>query len=187
MNSTIAASELALGELACARLIGQAAPCILIGGLGLGFTLKSVLKQTGPEAGVEVVELIPEVVEWNRKFLAHVNGTLLDDVRVRVSVEDVWEVLARAGREKYDALVMDIDNGPSAMVHKQNARLYSRTGLQRIAAALKPGGRAAFWSARADRIFAEHLARTGLRVEAVPAKMHANAKRCAYTVYVADK
>jgi spermidine synthase len=187
MNSTVAASELLLGELATKRAINLASPCILIGGLGLGFTLKSVLKQVGPQAMVEVAELIPEIVSWNRDFLSHLNGELLDDARVKVLAEDVQEVIARGGREQFDAMALDIDNGPAAMVRSQNARLYSRSGLQGIAAALKPGGRAAFWSARADPSFAKQLAKVGLKVEEVPAKLHANARRCSYTIYVADK
>jgi spermidine synthase len=187
MNSTIAASELLLGELAVGRLSGQSDPSILIGGLGLGFTLKSVLNKVGAKAGVEVAELIPQVVDWNREFLSHLNGALLDDSRVRVFAEDVWDVIARAGRNRYNVLVLDVDNGPTAMVQKRNARLYQGSGLQLIVGALKPGGRAAFWSARPDRAFAEQLAKVGFKVEAVPAKLYANARRSAYTIYVADK
>ncbi|MDB6125776.1 MAG: spermidine synthase [Pedosphaera sp.] len=187
MNSKIAASELLLGELVVGRLPAQSDSCILIGGLGLGFTLKTVLNRVGAKATIEVAELIPQVVDWNREFLSHLNGTLLDDSRVKVFVEDVWDVIARAGRSRYDAIVLDVDNGPTAMVQKQNARLYQQNGLQRIASALKPGGRAAFWSARPDPAFANQLAKAGLKVELVPAKTYANAKRSAYTIYLADK
>jgi spermidine synthase len=187
MHSSTPASELLLGELAAGRLSGRTNACILIGGLGLGFTLKSVLAKAGRKAQVQIAELIPEIVDWNRKFLFDVNGKLLNDSRVEVLVEDVWNVLARGGLDRFDAILLDIDNGPTAMVQKQNARLYDRDGLQRIAATLKPGGRAAIWSARPDRAFADRLAKAGLKVEAIPAKLYANSRRCAYTIYVADK
>jgi spermidine synthase len=187
MHSSVSASELLLGELAAARLASHAHPSVLIGGLGLGFTLKSVLEQLGPEATVHVAELIPAVVDWNREFLSNVNGPLLNDPRVEVFVADVWDVIASAGRARYDALILDIDNGPTALVHQENARLYSHDGLKRITAVLKPGGRVAVWSARPDHGFAHRFAAAGFAVEVVPAKLYANAKRCAYTIYVADK
>jgi spermidine synthase len=187
MHSSITASEILLGELAAGRLSRQANARVLIGGLGLGFTLKSVLAKAGRATRVQIAELIPEIVDWNRKFLAHLNGKLLNDSRVEVLVEDVWNVLARSSPARFDAILLDIDNGPTAMVQKQNARLYDRDGLARIAAALKPGGRAAIWSARPDRAFADRLAKAGFKVEVIPAKLHPNASRCAYTIYVADK
>jgi spermidine synthase len=187
MHSTVASSELLLGELAVARLADQANPCVLVGGLGLGFSLKSVLAKLGADATVHVAELIPQVVDWNRTFLAGLNGALLDDARVEVFVEDVWDVLARAGPDRYDAILLDIDNGPTAMAHKPNARLYNPAGVRMMSAALKPGGRAAFWSAAPDRVFAATLSMIGFRVEAIPAKLYDKAKRCGCTIYVADK
>jgi len=170
MNSALAASELLLGELAVARLTNQTTPSILIGGLGLGFSLKSVLAKTAPKATVHVAELIPQVVDWNREFLAAVNGKLVDDPR-----------------DRYDALLLDIDNGPTAMVQQPNARLYKPAGVQRMLAALKPGGRAAIWSAATDNAFANRLVIAGFRVEATSAKLYDKAKRCGCTIYVADK
>jgi spermidine synthase len=187
MHSSVAASELLLGELAVERLADRVQSCVLVGGLGLGFSLKSVLAKIGPAATAHVAELIPEVVDWNRKFLAGLNGALLDDPRVEVFVEDVWSVLARAGRDRYDALLLDIDNGPAAMVQKPNARLYDRAGIRLMSAALKPGGRAAVWSASPDRAFVDSLSIVGFRVEAIPAKLYDKAKRESCTIYVADK
>ena len=187
MNSMVTASELLLGELATARLTRHVGPRVLIGGLGLGFTLKSVLDQVGPDGVVEIAELLPEVVAWNREHLLGLNGTLLEDRRVKLFVEDVWEVLTRAGQGSFDALVLDIDNGPTAFVQRGNARVYNRKGLQRIWEALKPGGRAAFWSARPDQAFVHRLEETGFVVQVVPAKLYPNAKRCGYSIYVADK
>ena len=187
MHSRLSASEERLGELAAGPLAAHAHPAVLIGGLGLGFTLKSVLAQLGPEATVHVAELIPAVVDWNREFLSGLNGTLLNDPRVEVLVADVWDVIARAGHARYDAVLLDIDNGPTAMVQKQNSRVYDRQGLEKIAAVLRPGGRAAIWSAGLDHGFERRLAGAGFAVAVVPAKLHANAKRCACTIFVADK
>ncbi len=187
MHSSLSISEVRLGELATERLAAHAHPSVLIGGLGLGFTLRSVLQSLGPDATVQVAELIPAVVDWNREFLAGLNGTLLDDPRVAVLVADVWEVIADAGRARYDAVVLDIDNGPDGLVQKQNDRVYGLDGLQRLAAVLKPGGRAAIWSAWLDHDFVRRLSDAGFMVQAVPAKLHPNARRCAYTIFVADK
>ena len=187
MHSSLSVSELRLGELATERLASHAHPSVLIGGLGLGFTLRSVLKTLGPDATVQVAELIPDVVAWNREFLSSLNGTLLDDPRVEVIVADVREVIERGGRSRYDAVVLDIDNGPDGLVQERNDRLYHQEGLQRIATALKPGGRAAFWSAWLDHSFVRRLSGAGFVVQTIPAKLHANARRCAYTIFVADK
>ena len=187
MNSALAASELLLGDLAVARLKDQPKPCVLIGGLGLGFSLQSVLAKTGPTVTVHVAELIPQVVDWNREFLTGVNGKLVDDSRVSIFTEDVWNILSRSTHGRYDALLLDIDNGPTAMVQQPNARLYKPAGVRLMLAALKPGGRAAIWSAAPDHAFADRLVVAGFRVEAVSNKLYAKAKRCGCTIYVADK
>lgn len=186
MHSTVAASELQLGELAVEGIAAQPAH-ILIGGLGLGFTLKAVLAKSGPDAVVEVAELFPAVVEWNRVFLAGLNGALLDDPRVNILVEDVGAVLSRSASAQYDAIVLDIDNGPTAMVQANNAGHYRAQGIQRFFRVLKPGGRAAIWSAKADHAFEGRLRKAGFTVKAVPAKLYASAKRHTYTIYLADK
>ena len=187
MHSSIAASELLLGQLAAERVSNQAHPRVLIGGLGLGFTLKSVLAHAGSEVTVHVAELMSAVVAWNRQFLSALNGNLLDDPRVHLFVDDVWHLLAGASRVRYDVILLDIDNGPNAMVQKENSRMYDLSGLRRIAAALNPGGRVAIWSARPDHAFADRLAEVGFTVKIVPAKLYPNARRCAYTIFVADK
>ena len=187
MHSAISASELQLGELAVKRLTDQSPASVLIGGLGLGFSLKSVLVKVAPTSAIHVAELIPQVVEWNREFLATVNGTLVDDTRVTIFIDDIWNVLARAPQGQYDAIVIDIDNGPAAMVQKPNFRLYHANGIRMMIAALKPGGRVVVWSAARDDAFANRLAVTGLQVQSIPAKLYANAKRCGCTLYIADK
>lgn len=187
MHSAATASELQLGQLAAEHVRGKAQATVLIGGLGLGFTLKSVLAGAGPQVAVHVAELIPEVIAWNRTHLAPLNGALLADPRVRVLTENVNATLGRAVAAPYDAILLDIDNGPTAMVQAGNARLYDKRGIERIVRALKPGGRAAIWSAKPDPAFADRLSAAGLTVRAEAAKLYATAKRATYTIYVADR
>jgi spermidine synthase len=187
MHSSVSASELHLGEIAVEQLRGATEGRVLIGGLGMGFTLKSVLAGVGKNIAVEAVELIPEVVEWNRTFMKDLNGKLLDDPRVTVVTRDVYALLNRSKPNTYDAILLDIDNGPTAMVQKGNARLYTRQGLQQIRRALKAGGRVAIWSASVDTQFEARLKSMNFRIEAVPARLHKNARRSTYTIYVADK
>ncbi len=188
MHSAVCASEVLLGSLGCERLSkGGKGARILIGGLGLGFTLKSVLAAVGPGAVVHQAELFPLIVEWNRTHMAGLNGKLLEDPRVEVLVEDVRPVIGRGARAPYDAIVLDIDNGTTAMVQDENHQLYSSQGMRHIAAALKPGGRVAIWSACPDAGLEQRLKSTGLQVSAVPAKVYESAKRFAYMIYVGDK
>jgi len=187
MHSRVNASELLLGDIVTTHLSTQSAPSVLIGGLGLGYTLKSVLENVPLDATVVVAELLPQIVDWNRTLLASLNGAALEDKRVQIKVADVRTVISGAPAESFDAILLDTDNGPTAMVQPENARLYSRTGLQRIAAALKPGGRLAVWSAQFDAGFAKRLASAGFTGQTVPAKRYPNAKRDAVTIYVADK
>ena len=187
MDSAAPASELMLGELGTSRLLSRADPCILIGGLGLGFTLKSVLERVGPQAKVLVVELVPEIVEWNRRYLSGLNAKCLDDCRVEILTADVCDVIGKSGRDRFDAILLDVDNGPADRLQRSNARLYYERGIRSMARALKPGGRVAVWSARQDAGFMKRLNRAGFRVESVPAKHYAQAKRPSYTIYVADQ
>lgn len=189
MHSSVSTSEVLLGTLGCEKLgrVKGGAPRVLIGGLGLGFTLKAVLAAVGPKAKVDVGELFPEIVAWNRTFLAGLNGKLLDDPRVTVIEKDVRSLIQRATHAPYDALMLDIDNGTTAMVKTENFALYSEGGMKLIAAAVKPGGRAVVWSACPDPIIEKRLTKAGFTVQAVPAKLYENAKRFAYMLYVADK
>ena len=119
MDSTVATSELQIGELATNRFPRFGKSRVLIGGLGLGFTLRSALAGVGPHGVVELAELIPAMVEWNRTHLRSLNGALVGDKRVALHVADVWAVLLCAGAARYDAIILDTDNGPSAMVQRQ--------------------------------------------------------------------
>lgn len=186
MGTNASESEKVLAQLACERLSGKSDARVLIGGLGFGFTLRRVLELVGRNAIVQVVELLPEVVAWNREFLSAVNGLLLDDPRVQVLVDDVFQIIARAPAAHYDAILLDVDNGPVAMVHDGNARLYQAQGFAAIKRVLKPGGRVTYWSASKDQAFAKRLSKAGFTVEAVSAKAYAQAKRNTHTIFVAD-
>ncbi|HEY0791692.1 MAG TPA: hypothetical protein VGD78_11565 [Chthoniobacterales bacterium] len=184
MSTRATVSERKLADLACESLQHQRPPRILIGGLGFGFTLRRVLELAGPEATVEVVEIFGSIVRWNREFLRAVNGQLLDDARVTVFVEDVYDYLQGRNKDPYDAILLDVDNGPTAMVRPGNSRLYHRPGLLHLARALKPGGTAAFWSAAEERPFARRLAESGFQVR--PVQVNANERgKGSCLVYVA--
>jgi spermidine synthase len=182
MSTTASSSEEEMASLSCARL--PARPRVLIGGLGFGFTLKRVLALTGQDAVVEVAELLPEIVGWNREFLHDINGALLDDPRVRIRLGDVHDLLAR---EPYDAILLDVDNGPDPFVQNDNPRLYTRAGIERVKKSLRPGGRVIFWSAHPDKAFAKALETAFGNVECVAAKAYPKAKRPTHTLFVADK
>lgn len=185
MSSTSTTSELLLADVACQHLAHEANARVLIGGLGLGFSLKRVLQMVGQDASVQVAELVPEVVAWNHELLAPVNGKLLDDPRVEVIVGDVFALLRRG--QPYDAILLDVDNGPTSFVQSKNRRIYNRRGLGVIMKALNPGGRVAFWSAEPEPAFRDTLRRAGFDAEEVPAKAHVRAKRFAHMIYVGER
>ncbi len=187
MSTTSTASELLLAQLPCDGLRGRADTCVLIGGLGLGFSLQRTLDLVGRHARVQVAELLPEVVAWNRQFLREVNGRLLDDRRVEMVTADVFDVIRRAPPAAYDAILLDVDNGPTSMVQPGNSRIYNRRGLHAIARSLKIGGKVAFWSAVPEPAFVQSLACAGFKAEAHPAKSHERAKRDAHMIYLAER
>ncbi len=180
-------SERVLAEVACEGLRGRAGVKVLIGGLGFGFTLRRTLELVGADAVVTVGELTNLIVDWNREYLGGVCGECLDDERVRVRVADVVGLIKGAAEESLDAVMLDVDNGPNAMVAAGNARLYGMKGLAAIRRVLKPGGRLAIWAAVRDGQFPKAFARAGFRVEVVAARATANAKRCAHTVFLGVK
>lgn len=189
MHSEASASELLLGELGVERLQDGSvdSPRVMVGGLGLGFTLKSTLAGLGAGARVDVYELVERVVDWNREFLGDLNGGLLEDSRVRVEIGDAVRVIRKGHPNTYDAMILDVDNGPTGMVKASNNSLYSHNGLRAVRRMLKPWGRAVFWSAGEDPHFKARLQTCGFRVGVVPAKVHVRAKRAAYRIYVADR
>ncbi len=185
MSTTASLSEQVMAELACERL--PAKPQVLIGGLGFGFTLRRVLELCPPDATVVMAELLPDIVDWNRQYLSSIHGPQLDDPRVKLRLGDVHEVLERVGERRFDAILLDVDNSPDALVQHGNARLYQRQGLQRARAALNPGGRVVYWSAHEDRRFAKLLETVFARVACVPCKAYPKAKRFSHTLFVADR
>ncbi len=164
MNSRMHASEDALAELGCAAVAKRPAPRVLVGGLGMGFTLAAALKALGPDGVVTVAELVPDVVEWNRGPLGECSGYPLRDPRTRVHVGDVAELLRR-GKADYDAVLLDVDNGPEGMTHHGNDWLYSPAGLAAAQRTLRPGGVLAVWSATPDTRFTRRLREAGFRVD----------------------
>lgn len=164
MNSLVHRSEDALSELACSKLRETPSPVVLIGGLGMGYTLAAALKRLGPGATVVLAELVAEVVEWNRGPLGHLAGHPLDDARVSVREGDVARLL-QTEREEYDAVLLDVDNGPEGLVHDANNWLYCEDGLAAAFTALRPGGILAVWSSGPDRGFRMRLRKTGFETE----------------------
>lgn len=186
MHSRAHASEDLLGELGVALAKTLPSARVMVGGLGLGFTLAQVLAGLQSDAVVDVGELLPAVVDWNREYLQELNGTALDDPRVQLHLGDAAKLIQRAKPGTYDAVMLDLDNGPVAMVASSNKNIYSKGGLLSVKRALKPGGRVVFWSASVDAPFETRLQQVGFTVKAVPAKVHAKAKRTTYLLYVAD-
>ena len=173
MTTRQRASEEKLGELACEHLKGVSRPRVLIGGLGFGFTLRAVLDRVPADATVSVVELIPEIIEWNRNAAYPLGASALNDARVTVRQADVFDVIS-AGKEAYDSILLDVDNGPAALTTAGNGRLYVMNGLQRIRRALRPGGCVAVWSVGESPAFVKLLANAGFTAEAHSARAHEN-------------
>lgn len=186
MHSSMSESERVLGALTAERLPPRSESRVLVGGLGLGFTLRALLDRVGRTTAVEVAELVPAIVDWNRGPLAALHGGCLDDARVQVFTGDVFDRLTRSAPAGYDAIALDIDNGPTAMVQRANARLYDPRGIAMLARVLKPGGRLVVWSAGPDRAFERRLRAAGFRTQVVPARSHAGAKQEAVTLFVGD-
>lgn len=160
MNSRVFGSEEALAELACADLAAHRRPRVLIGGLGMGYTLAAALRVLPADGEIVVAELIPAVVRWNRGPLAHLAGHPLDDPRVKVEETDVAHAIRKSPRG-FDAILLDVDNGPEGLTRKGNNWLYSLDGLGAAYAALRSGGILAVWSAGPDPGFTRRLVKIG--------------------------
>lgn len=171
MNSRAHGSEDALAEHACARLAAGPEPRLLIGGLGMGFTLAAALRHAGQGAEVVVAELVPGVVAWNRGPLGGAAGHPLRDPRVRVREADVARILV-AERQAYDAILLDVDNGPEGLTRKENDWLYGVDGLNAAYAALRPRGVLAIWSAGPDPDFLQRLHKVGFEVDEMRVRAH---------------
>lgn len=170
MSSRQSGSEEAMAKIAAERIGGRPKAKVLIGGLGMGFTLRRTLADFGSDAEVTVAELVPEIAGmWARGPLSHVHGESLDDPRLSLRVGDVGAVMAS---EKFDAILLDVDNGPEGLSRPGNDALYSHSGIAKAKAALKPGGMLAVWSVAPDAHFTKRLQQSGLKVEELKARAH---------------
>jgi spermidine synthase len=174
MNSRLSGSEEALATLSCEKINGRPHPSVLIGGLGMGFTLRAALGAVSPDARVVVAELVPAVVSWARGPMAEVFKGCLDDPRVAVHQGDVGELI-RSSRARFDAILLDVDNGPDGLTRQSNDGLYDLKGLRAARDALRPGGVLAVWSSGQDRSFTRRVRDSGFSVEAI--NLRANGKR----------
>jgi len=186
MSSRMHGSEEALATFGCRRARTLEQPCVLVGGLGMGFTLRATLDFLPPDARVVVAELLPTVVEWNRGPLGPLAGHPLKDKRVRVEVGDVRDTLGSSSG-RFDAVLLDVDNGPSAFSAMNNAGLYDDRGLAAARAALKTGGVLAIWSAQEDRKFEQRLryGRFAVQVERVRGRLKKGGPR--HTIFLGHK
>jgi len=186
MNSRVHGSEEALAELACARIAGRPRPRLLIGGLGMGFTAAAALRHAGAGARLVVAEVVPAVVAWNRGPLAHLAGRPLEDPRVTVREIDV-AVILRAEQGAYDAILLDVDNGPAGLTRAGNDWLYAPAGLRASFAALRPGGVLAVWSVGPEPAFTRRLRRGGFAVEEAGARSFGPGSGGRRTIWLAGR
>ena len=186
MNSRQHESELELARLGCAHLVGRKAPRILVGGLGMGYTLRQALDMLSPHAQVVVGELLGAVVEWNREFFGELNGRPLGDERVDVKTGDIVNLISRS-KGRFDAILLDVDNGPSAMTDSGNRRLYGRKGIQACRRALRKQGCLAVWSAEPSKKFEQLLMRCSFHVRRFRASAYKGSKSQSRFVWVASE
>ncbi len=185
MNSCYFGSEEALSELGCEHIKSEENAHVLVGGLGMGYTLAAALREVNDTATVTVAELIPEVVEWNKGPLGECAGNPLSDPRAKVRVGDVAELFDDE-KPAFDSILLDVDNGPKGITHKDNQWLYSLSGLKAIYNTLHPEGMLAIWSAGTDPLFLIRLKKTGFRVTMRTVKEHNGGGRD-HTIYLAKK
>lgn len=186
MNSRLHGSEDALAELTCARLKHKPGPNILIGGLGMGYTLSAALRDSGPDTRITVSELVPAVIQWNHTYLGHLAGFPLNDTRVSVQQGDVAQLI-KDRKKAWSAIILDVDNGPDGLSREINNQLYGIKGLRGSFSALKPGGILAVWSYTADKGFTQRLIKCGFHVEVVTVRAHKPGKGSRHTIWLATK
>ena len=185
MNSRMSGSEEQLATLTIAKLKNRTNPRLLIGGYGMGFTLRAALAVLPPQASVVVAELVPEIIAWARGPMAELTAGCLDDPRVRVIEGDVAAVIA-AARGNYDAILLDVDNGPDGLTRPGNDGLYSASGLAAAKAALVPGGILAVWSAADDPAFTRRLHLSGFKASPTRVRARASGKGAQHTIWLAE-
>jgi spermidine synthase len=186
MNSRLSGSEEALATLTQERLANVAKPTILIGGLGMGFTLRAALAAFPAESRIKAVELVPSVVRWARGPMAELHAGSLDDPRVTIVESDVAKVIAEANAV-YDAILLDVDNGPEGLTIEANDALYAHRGLAAARAALKPGGILAVWSQGPDARFAARLKRSGFAVEEMRVRASRSKRGARHVIWLARR
>jgi spermidine synthase len=186
MSSRLHGSEEALATLGCTDARRLARPRVLVGGLGMGFTLRAVLDVLPSGASVTVAELVPAVIQWNREPLGALAGYPLRDPRVRIEVRDVGFTL-RANRARFDAILLDVDNGPAAFTVSVNAGLYDNSGVAAAYTALRPGGTLAIWSAWEDTKFAQRLRFHQFAVEVIRVRARLKKGGPRHTIFLAHK
>ena len=186
MNSRLSGSEEALATIACERIRDRKAPRILIGGLGMGFTLRAALAALGPAARIVVAELVPAVVAWARGPMAEVFADSLTDPRVSIREADVGHLI-RSEASACDAILLDVDNGPEGLTRKANDALYDLKGLSAARAALRPGGVLAVWSSTQNPKFTWRLGRAGFAVEEVRARANGSRGGARHVIWIATR
>lgn len=186
MNSRLSGSEEALATLSYDKLKGRPRPSILIGGLGMGFTLRAALAVVPKDATIVVAELVPAVVSWARGPMAEVFKGCLDDPRVSIHQGDVSELI-RSSRAKFDAILLDVDNGPDGLTRQSNDGLYDFTGLKAAREALRPGGVLAVWSSGPDASFTRRVRDSGFAVEAVNSRANGKRGGARHVIWLAQK
>ncbi len=184
MNSRLSGSEVALATMTCARVAARRDLCILIGGLGMGFTLRAALADLPTDAQVVVAELVPAVVVWARGPMAHIFAGSLGDRRVSVHEADVAAVIG-AARQSFDAILLDVDNGPGGLNRETNDGLYSAGGLHAARRALRPGDVLAVWSAGPDRAFTGRLHKARFDVEEIQVRANGGRKGARHVIWLA--
>jgi spermidine synthase len=184
MNSRLSGSEKALATLACGRLQDRPKAHVLIGGFGMGFTLRAALEDLGPEAKVTVGELVPAIIAWARGPMAHISGECLKDPRLTIREGDVG-ALIRSGEAAYDAILLDVDNGPEGLSRKANDRLYDHEGLLAARRAMRPGGVLAVWSSAPNAAFTQRLRRAGYGVEEVRVRATGGRRGARHIIWMA--
>jgi spermidine synthase len=184
MNSRLSGSERALATLTCARVAERRSARMLVGGLGMGFTLGAALDGLGPDASVTVAELVPAVVDWARGPMAAIFGESLDDPRVTIRVTDVAAVIGEA-RGAYDAILLDVDNGPGGLNREANDGLYAPAGLAAAKRVLRPGGVLAVWSAGPSLAFTRRLASAGYAVEEIAVRATGGRRGARHVIWLA--